>query len=99
MEITDVVQGECSGRCEDGFASNETRDDDVDLERTALIVVDMQNAFASEGGMFDLAGFDISGAGPVIEVNRRLLDASRKARDQSGFSADDIQAGFERCGR
>jgi ureidoacrylate peracid hydrolase len=52
---------------------------DVDLERTALIVVDMQNAFASKGGMFDLAGFDISGAGPVIEANRRLLDASRKA--------------------
>ena len=52
---------------------------DLDLDATALIVVDMQNAFASKGGMFDLAGFDISGAAPVIEVNRRLLDASRKA--------------------
>jgi ureidoacrylate peracid hydrolase len=51
---------------------------DIDLARTALIVVDMQNAFASKGGMFDLAGFDISAAAPVIEVNRRLLDASRK---------------------
>ncbi len=51
----------------------------IDLNRTALIVADMQNAFASKGGMFDLAGFDISGAAPAIEVNRRLLDAARKA--------------------
>jgi ureidoacrylate peracid hydrolase len=48
-------------------------------DRTAVIVVDMQNAFASRGGMFDLAGFDISGAAPAIVVNRRLLAASRRA--------------------
>ena len=52
---------------------------DIDLERTALVVVDMQNGFASKGGMFDLAGFDLSGAAPVIEVTRRLLGAARKA--------------------
>lgn len=51
----------------------------IDLARTALVIVDMQNAFASRGGMFDLAGFDISGAAPAIEVNRRLLEAARKA--------------------
>ena len=51
----------------------------IDLARAALIVVDMQNAFASKDGMFDLAGFDISGAAPAIEVNKRLLDAARKA--------------------
>jgi ureidoacrylate peracid hydrolase len=52
---------------------------DVDLRRTALIVVDMQNSFVSKGGMFDLAGFDITGSAPVIEVNRRLLAASRRS--------------------
>jgi ureidoacrylate peracid hydrolase len=52
---------------------------DVDFRRAALIVVDMQNAFASKGGMFDLAGFDISGASRVIAVNRELLGAARKA--------------------
>jgi ureidoacrylate peracid hydrolase len=51
----------------------------INLDRTALIVVDMQNAFVSKGGMFDLAGLDISGAAPVIEVNRRLIAACRKA--------------------
>ncbi|HVG50679.1 MAG TPA: cysteine hydrolase [Xanthobacteraceae bacterium] len=52
---------------------------DIDPAATALVIVDMQNAFATKGGMFDLAGFDISGAAPAIEVNRRLLDAARKA--------------------
>jgi len=52
----------------------------IDLDRAALVIVDMQNAFASTGGMLDLAGFDISGAAQVIEVNRRLVQAARKAR-------------------
>ena len=52
---------------------------DIDLERTAIIVVDMQNSFVAKGGMFDLAGFDIAGSAPVIEANRRLLAASRAA--------------------
>ena len=51
----------------------------IDLRRTALIVVDMQNAFASKGGMFDLAGFDISGAARVVEVNQAILGAARCA--------------------
>jgi ureidoacrylate peracid hydrolase len=51
----------------------------IDLQRTAVVVVDMQNSFDSKGGMFDLAGFDIAGSASVIEVNRRLLAASRKA--------------------
>ena len=49
----------------------------IDLDQTAVVVVDMQNSFASKGGMVDLMGLDISGAPPAIEVNRRLLDAAR----------------------
>lgn len=52
---------------------------EIEPAATALVIVDMQNAFASKGGMFDLAGFDISGAAPAVETTRRLLDASRKA--------------------
>lgn len=51
----------------------------LDLTKTAIVVVDMQNAFATKGGMFDLAGFDISGAAPVIETHKRLLAAARAA--------------------
>jgi ureidoacrylate peracid hydrolase len=51
----------------------------IAADQTAVIVVDMQNAFVSKGGMFDLAGFDISGAAPAIAANQRLLAASRLA--------------------
>jgi ureidoacrylate peracid hydrolase len=51
----------------------------VDLTQTALVVVDMQNAFLSKGGMFDLAGFDLSGAAKAIEVNQHLLATARAA--------------------
>ncbi|WP_210250635.1 cysteine hydrolase family protein [Mesorhizobium sp. SARCC-RB16n] len=50
----------------------------IDHARTAIVVVDMQNAFVSAGGMFDLAGIDISGAAPAIEANRRLLGVARE---------------------
>jgi len=51
----------------------------LDLALTALIVVDMQNAFATQGGMFDMAGHDISGAAPVTDLHKRLLPAARAA--------------------
>ncbi len=51
---------------------------ELDLRRTAVVVVDMQNAFVSKGGMFDLFGWDISAAERVIENNRRILEAARE---------------------
>ena len=51
----------------------------IDLARTAVIVVDMQNAFLSPGGMFAEAGYDISGAPDCIANNARLLPALRAA--------------------
>ena len=52
---------------------------EIDLGRAAAIVVDIQNAFVSEGGMFDEAGYDISRASAVIEKNAELLPALREA--------------------
>jgi ureidoacrylate peracid hydrolase len=52
---------------------------ELDLRRTAVIVVDMQNAFVSKGGMFDTFGLDISAAEGVIENNKKIIDAGRKA--------------------
>lgn len=52
---------------------------EIDLKKTAVVVVDMQNAFASKGGMFDLVGQDISGAKSVIETNKRIITVARKA--------------------
>ncbi len=52
---------------------------DIDLHRTAVIVVDMQNGFVSKGGMFDHVGMDISGAGNVIEKNKEIIETARDA--------------------
>lgn len=67
-------------------------------EETALIVVDMQNAYCSPGGYIDLVGFDVSGAAPVIEETARLIAACRDAGIpviylQNGFSPDQREAG------
>ncbi len=66
---------------------------DVPLERCALVVVDMQNAFASRGGLLDLAGHDVSGAVAVVERLQRLSAAARATGVpivylQSGYKPD-----------
>ncbi len=55
-------------------------DVEIDIGRTAIIVVDMQNAYASKGGMLDIGtGIDEARIGPVIEANKKLLPAARAA--------------------
>src|ERR1044071_10274635 len=70
----------------------------VAAEETALIIVDMQNAYASPGGYLDLAGFDISGAAPAIDKIRQAADAARAAGMpviffQNGWDPDYVEAG------
>lgn len=48
----------------------------VDLARTALLVVDMQNAFAHKGGYFDLVGLDITPIQRIIEPCRKIINAA-----------------------
>ena len=55
------------------------------------MVVDMQNAFASKGGMFDLSGIDISGARHVIEVLKEVLETAR----HTGFQVVYLQMGYD----
>jgi nicotinamidase-related amidase len=51
----------------------------IDLARTAIVVVDMQNDFCTNGGWLHSIGVDISGArGPVAPL-QRLLPALRAA--------------------
>src|SRR2546421_1320213 len=52
---------------------------EIDPVQTAVLLVDMQNAFASKGGMLDLAGIDVAGARAAIANARRLIDAARDA--------------------
>ena len=48
----------------------------VDLTRTALLVVDMQNAFVNRGGYFDLVGLDITPIQRIIEPCRKIINAA-----------------------
>src|ERR1035437_8174711 len=51
---------------------------EIDLARTAVVVVDMQNAFMSPGGLFDKSDLPIAGAQAVVAPARRLLDGARR---------------------
>lgn len=59
----------------------DAKPDTMTLEesRAAVIVVDMQNDFGTEGGMFHRAGFDISGIRRAIAPTRRVLETARRA--------------------
>jgi ureidoacrylate peracid hydrolase len=64
---------------------------EIDPARSAVLVVDMQNAFASKGGMFDLSGIDIRGAQRLVEVIQEVLDRSRHA----GIPVVYLQMGYD----
>jgi ureidoacrylate peracid hydrolase len=51
----------------------------VHTDRTAVVVVDMQNDFASSGGMFDRAGIDVRDIQAIVAPTATLLDAARAA--------------------
>jgi len=51
---------------------------EVDLRRTGLVIVDMQNGAAGKGGVFDLQGLDLSEVPAVTENIKRLGAAVRQ---------------------
>jgi ureidoacrylate peracid hydrolase len=70
----------------------------VSADETAIVVIDMQNAYASEGGYVDLAGFDISGAAGTIGQIAKVLETARDAGVlvvylQNGWDPDYVEAG------
>jgi ureidoacrylate peracid hydrolase len=65
----------------------------VELTKTALIIVDMQNAFVRKGGYFDMMGYDISPAEKIVRPCKEIITVAR-ARGirivylQMGYSPD-----------
>ena len=51
----------------------------IDPSHTALVVVDMQNDFGAEGGMFHRAGIPIAGIQAAVAPTARALAAARRA--------------------
>jgi ureidoacrylate peracid hydrolase len=64
---------------------------DVRADETAVVVVDMQNDFASAGGMFDRAGVDVGCIQAIVAPTATLLDAARGA----GIHVLFLKMGFE----
>jgi ureidoacrylate peracid hydrolase len=51
----------------------------LDTSKAALIVIDMQNDFASKGGLFEHGGVDITSIQKVIPATARAIAAARTA--------------------
>jgi ureidoacrylate peracid hydrolase len=71
---------------------------DVHPAQTAVLVVDMQNAYLSKGGYYDLFGIDISGSPHLIKGVNAVIAASRSVGIpivffQNGYAADLHDAG------
>ena len=62
----------------------------IDTARTAIVVVDMQNDFGSEGGSFQRAGIDISMIRAAVAPTARALDVARA----SGIKAIYLKMAF-----
>ncbi len=67
-------------------------------EQTAVVVIDMQNAYASEGGYVDLAGFDIAGAAGVIGKIATVLQTARAAGVQVIYLQNGWDPGYVEAG-
>jgi len=62
----------------------------IEIPKTAVIVVDMQNDFGSKGGMFDRAGLDISMIQSTVPPTSRVLATAR----ESGIAIIYLKMGF-----
>jgi ureidoacrylate peracid hydrolase len=62
----------------------------IEIGRTALIVVDMQNDFGSKGGIFDRIGIDISAIRTAVGPIARVIRSAR----QSGIPVIYLKMGF-----
>jgi ureidoacrylate peracid hydrolase len=51
---------------------------ELDIKRTAVLIIDMQNAFCRKGGMFDLGGRDISLIPHTYGPIKRISAAARE---------------------
>jgi ureidoacrylate peracid hydrolase len=57
----------------------------IDLSMTVVLVIDMQNDFGARGGMFDLAGLDLSSIQSAVAPTARLVAAARAAHIPIAF--------------
>jgi len=63
---------------------------EIDVLKTAVIVVDMQNAFVRRGGYLDLVGFDLSATKKIIRPCQEVVHTAR----ERGIKVIYLQMGY-----
>jgi len=63
---------------------------EIEVSKTAILVVDMQNAFVHQGGYFDIIGHDIAATGRIISPCQKIVSTAR----QKGIKIIYLQMGY-----
>jgi ureidoacrylate peracid hydrolase len=72
---------------------------EIDLQRTAVILVDIQNALVSKGGMIDLIGqHDVFQRQEIIRPIKELTSAARKRGCKIIYTLDQCSSDLHECG-
>lgn len=71
---------------------------EIDLRRTAVIVVDMQNGFVSKGSMSDMWGRDIPARQKLIAPISQIADAARAKRCKVIYTVHQYSADLRETG-
>lgn len=64
---------------------------EIDIARTAMLVIDLQNDFGAKGGLFDKLGVPLEGVHKAVATTAKVLAASRKA----GLKTIYLKMGFK----
>ncbi len=72
---------------------------DLSPERTALVVIDMQNDFLHPQGMFAAKGVDVSGAANLIPRVKEVVEACRKGSVRIVYTAHTFRPDFSDRGK
>lgn len=72
-------------------------DSSLSRETTALVIIDMQNDFLTEGGYISHQGYDISASRAIIPAVQSLLHTFRKAGWQVYHTREGRTISFNFC--
>lgn len=71
---------------------------EIELQRTAVMVIDMQHCFISKGGIIDLQGFDLSSCQKIIEPIKKITSAARAKGCKIVYTATKISPDLRESG-
>ena len=68
---------------------------EIDLQRMAVMVIDIQNAFVKKGAFLDSMGaIDLSSTESIVENNRKLVNAARRKGSKVVYTVEAHPPGY-----